>query len=173
MLNLFLRVRPLSNKEVKAGDDMAVQFPGDGQIYVSMWQLNHLNYMLFLQQNQHHSDVLSHIVWFFSFSFLHFFSIIDNKRKNILIELSETFTINVFSIFFHSAMRFRAAATKSRKYFLITSFSNRMPRRRTSYSTPALRILSKWQWKASAALLSATGRPEVAKRILWLGLRDS
>lgn len=29
------RVRPLSGKEIKAGEDMAVQFPGDGQIYVS------------------------------------------------------------------------------------------------------------------------------------------
>ncbi|KOX68474.1 Kinesin-like protein KIF12 [Melipona quadrifasciata] len=29
----FHRVRPLSRKEIKAGDDMAVQFPGDGQIY--------------------------------------------------------------------------------------------------------------------------------------------
>lgn len=29
------RVRPLSNKEIKSGDEMAVQFPGDGQIYVS------------------------------------------------------------------------------------------------------------------------------------------
>ncbi|XP_043258270.1 kinesin-like protein KIF12 isoform X2 [Colletes gigas] len=32
-INVVVRVRPLSNKEVKAGDDMAVQFPGDGQIY--------------------------------------------------------------------------------------------------------------------------------------------
>lgn len=32
---LSFRVRPLSNREVKAGDDTAVQFPGDGQIYVS------------------------------------------------------------------------------------------------------------------------------------------
>lgn len=31
----FLRVRPLSNKEIKSGDEMAVHFPGDGQIYVS------------------------------------------------------------------------------------------------------------------------------------------
>ena len=33
----FHRVRPLSRKEIKAGDDMAVQFPGDGQIYVSLF----------------------------------------------------------------------------------------------------------------------------------------
>lgn len=31
----FVRVRPLSNKEIKSGDEMVVQFPGDGQIYVS------------------------------------------------------------------------------------------------------------------------------------------
>ncbi|XP_054007518.1 kinesin-like protein KIF12 isoform X2 [Hylaeus anthracinus] len=32
-INVVVRVRPLNRKEVKAGDDMAVQFPGDGQIY--------------------------------------------------------------------------------------------------------------------------------------------
>ncbi|XP_012235666.2 kinesin-like protein KIF12 isoform X1 [Linepithema humile] len=32
-INVVVRVRPLSNKEIKAGDEMAVQFPGDGQIY--------------------------------------------------------------------------------------------------------------------------------------------
>ncbi|XP_076183889.1 kinesin-like protein KIF12 isoform X2 [Ptiloglossa arizonensis] len=32
-INVVVRVRPLSNREVKAGDDTAVQFPGDGQIY--------------------------------------------------------------------------------------------------------------------------------------------
>ena len=32
----LFRVRPLSNKEIKAGDNMAVQFPGGGQIYVSI-----------------------------------------------------------------------------------------------------------------------------------------
>ncbi|KZC13333.1 PREDICTED: kinesin-like protein KIF12 [Dufourea novaeangliae] len=32
-INVVVRVRPLSGREVKAGDDMAVQFPGDGQIY--------------------------------------------------------------------------------------------------------------------------------------------
>ncbi|XP_043514201.1 kinesin-like protein KIF12 [Frieseomelitta varia] len=32
-INVVVRVRPLSRKEIKAGDDMAVQFPGDGQIY--------------------------------------------------------------------------------------------------------------------------------------------
>ncbi|XP_076228051.1 kinesin-like protein KIF12 isoform X2 [Nomia melanderi] len=32
-INVVVRVRPLSSKEVKAGDHMAVQFPGDGQIY--------------------------------------------------------------------------------------------------------------------------------------------
>ncbi|CAK9812470.1 Kinesin-like protein KIF12 [Anthophora quadrimaculata] len=32
-INVVVRVRPLSSKEVKAGDNMAVQFPGDGQIY--------------------------------------------------------------------------------------------------------------------------------------------
>ncbi|XP_023290583.1 kinesin-like protein KIF12 [Orussus abietinus] len=33
-INVVVRVRPLSDKEAKAGDDMAVQFPGEGQIYV-------------------------------------------------------------------------------------------------------------------------------------------
>lgn len=33
---LSLRIRPLSNKEIKSGDEMVVQFPGDGQIYVSI-----------------------------------------------------------------------------------------------------------------------------------------
>ncbi|XP_043474477.1 kinesin-like protein KIF12 isoform X2 [Leptopilina heterotoma] len=32
-INVVIRVRPLSNKEIKARDDMAVQFPGGGQIY--------------------------------------------------------------------------------------------------------------------------------------------
>ncbi|XP_012524987.1 kinesin-like protein KIF12 isoform X1 [Monomorium pharaonis] len=32
-INVVVRVRPLSNKEIKSGDEMAVQFPGDGQIY--------------------------------------------------------------------------------------------------------------------------------------------
>ncbi|XP_076674086.1 kinesin-like protein KIF12 isoform X2 [Andrena cerasifolii] len=32
-INVVVRVRPLSGKEIKAGEDMAVQFPGDGQIY--------------------------------------------------------------------------------------------------------------------------------------------
>ncbi|XP_029165311.1 kinesin-like protein KIF12 isoform X2 [Nylanderia fulva] len=32
-INVVVRVRPLSNKEVKSGDEMVVQFPGDGQIY--------------------------------------------------------------------------------------------------------------------------------------------
>ncbi|XP_033230766.1 kinesin-like protein KIF12 [Belonocnema kinseyi] len=32
-INVVIRVRPLSNKEIKTGDDMAVQFPGGGQIY--------------------------------------------------------------------------------------------------------------------------------------------
>ncbi|XP_017789042.1 PREDICTED: kinesin-like protein KIF12 [Habropoda laboriosa] len=32
-INVVVRVRPLSGREVKAGDNMAVQFPGDGQIY--------------------------------------------------------------------------------------------------------------------------------------------
>ncbi|XP_025265224.1 kinesin-like protein KIF12 isoform X2 [Camponotus floridanus] len=32
-INVVVRVRPLCNKEIKSGDAMAVQFPGDGQIY--------------------------------------------------------------------------------------------------------------------------------------------
>ncbi|KAH0954697.1 hypothetical protein HN011_006844 [Eciton burchellii] len=32
-INVVVRVRPLSNKEIKADDEMVVQFPGDGQIY--------------------------------------------------------------------------------------------------------------------------------------------
>ncbi|XP_011153984.1 kinesin-like protein KIF12 isoform X2 [Harpegnathos saltator] len=32
-INVVVRVRPLNNKEIKAGDEMVVQFPGDGQIY--------------------------------------------------------------------------------------------------------------------------------------------
>ncbi|KAG5324677.1 KIF12 protein, partial [Acromyrmex heyeri] len=32
-INVVIRVRPLSNKEIKSGEEMAVQFPGDGQIY--------------------------------------------------------------------------------------------------------------------------------------------
>ncbi|XP_034182225.1 kinesin-like protein KIF12 isoform X2 [Osmia lignaria lignaria] len=32
-INVVVRVRPLSSKEIKVGEDMAVQFPGDGQIY--------------------------------------------------------------------------------------------------------------------------------------------
>ncbi|XP_050457791.1 kinesin-like protein KIF12 isoform X2 [Cataglyphis hispanica] len=32
-INVVVRVRPLSNKEIKSGDEMAVHFPGDGQIY--------------------------------------------------------------------------------------------------------------------------------------------
>ncbi|XP_076232414.1 kinesin-like protein KIF12 isoform X1 [Calliopsis andreniformis] len=32
-INVVVRVRPLSGKEIKTGEDMAVQFPGDGQIY--------------------------------------------------------------------------------------------------------------------------------------------
>ncbi|XP_011883299.1 PREDICTED: kinesin-like protein KIF12 isoform X1 [Vollenhovia emeryi] len=32
-INVVVRVRPLSNKETKSGEEMAVQFPGDGQIY--------------------------------------------------------------------------------------------------------------------------------------------
>lgn len=36
---IFPRIRPLSNKEIKSGDEMAVQFPGDGQIYVSAREL--------------------------------------------------------------------------------------------------------------------------------------
>ncbi|XP_017887246.1 kinesin-like protein KIF12 isoform X2 [Ceratina calcarata] len=32
-INVVVRVRPLSSKEIKTGDSMAVQFPGDGQIY--------------------------------------------------------------------------------------------------------------------------------------------
>ncbi|XP_061928444.1 kinesin-like protein KIF12 isoform X2 [Apis cerana] len=32
-INVVVRVRPLSKKEIKTGDDMAVQFPGEGQIY--------------------------------------------------------------------------------------------------------------------------------------------
>lgn len=36
---ILLRIRPLSNKEIKSGDEMAVQFPGDGQIYVSAREL--------------------------------------------------------------------------------------------------------------------------------------
>lgn len=35
----FYRVRPLSKKEIKTGDDMAVQFPGEGQIHVSFFSL--------------------------------------------------------------------------------------------------------------------------------------
>lgn len=31
-INVVVRVRPLNNKEIKAGDDYAVQLPGDGQI---------------------------------------------------------------------------------------------------------------------------------------------
>ena len=33
-INVVVRVRPLSEKENKAGDDMAIQFPGDGGIGV-------------------------------------------------------------------------------------------------------------------------------------------
>ncbi|KAL0125156.1 hypothetical protein PUN28_004354 [Cardiocondyla obscurior] len=32
-INVVVRVRPLSSKEIKSGDEMVVQFPGDGQIY--------------------------------------------------------------------------------------------------------------------------------------------
>lgn len=32
-INVVVRIRPLSNKEIKSGDEIAVQFPGDGQIY--------------------------------------------------------------------------------------------------------------------------------------------
>ncbi|XP_076290022.1 kinesin-like protein KIF12 isoform X2 [Lasioglossum baleicum] len=32
-INVVVRVRPLSNREIKKGDHMAVEFPGDGQIY--------------------------------------------------------------------------------------------------------------------------------------------
>nr|CAI5819200.1 unnamed protein product [Callosobruchus analis] len=33
-INVVVRVRPLSDKEIKAGDDMVVQFPGNGQVMV-------------------------------------------------------------------------------------------------------------------------------------------
>ncbi|KAG7188164.1 hypothetical protein KM043_013382 [Ampulex compressa] len=32
-INVVVRVRPMSSREIKATDDIAVQFPGDGQIY--------------------------------------------------------------------------------------------------------------------------------------------
>ncbi|XP_011167259.1 kinesin-like protein KIF12 isoform X2 [Solenopsis invicta] len=32
-INVVVRIRPLSNKEIKSGEEMAVQFPGEGQIY--------------------------------------------------------------------------------------------------------------------------------------------
>lgn len=34
-INVVVRVRPLSDKELKSNDDSAVQFPGNGQIMVS------------------------------------------------------------------------------------------------------------------------------------------
>lgn len=34
-INVVVRVRPLSDKESKARDESAVQFPGNGQILVS------------------------------------------------------------------------------------------------------------------------------------------
>ncbi|XP_015599072.1 kinesin-like protein KIF12 isoform X2 [Cephus cinctus] len=37
-INVVVRVRPLSNKEIKSGDDTAVQFPGAGQIYCDGFQ---------------------------------------------------------------------------------------------------------------------------------------
>jgi hypothetical protein len=33
-INVVVRVRPLNEREQKAGDDMAIQFPGDGGIWV-------------------------------------------------------------------------------------------------------------------------------------------
>jgi len=33
-INVVVRVRPLNEREVKAGDEMAIQFPGDGGIWV-------------------------------------------------------------------------------------------------------------------------------------------
>jgi hypothetical protein len=33
-INVVVRVRPLNEKEIKAGDENAIQFPGDGGIWV-------------------------------------------------------------------------------------------------------------------------------------------
>ena len=33
-INVVVRVRPLNEKELKAGDENAIQFPGDGGIWV-------------------------------------------------------------------------------------------------------------------------------------------
>ena len=35
-INVVVRVRPLNEKELKAGDPNAIQFPGDGGIWVSI-----------------------------------------------------------------------------------------------------------------------------------------
>ena len=35
----FSRVRPISQKEVKANDDSIIQFPGEGQIWVRKYNL--------------------------------------------------------------------------------------------------------------------------------------
>lgn len=34
-INVVIRVRPVSQKEIKASDDSIIQFPGEGQIWVS------------------------------------------------------------------------------------------------------------------------------------------
>jgi hypothetical protein len=41
-INVVVRVRPLNEKELKAGDDNAIQFPGDGGIWVRLWLKIHL-----------------------------------------------------------------------------------------------------------------------------------
>ena len=41
-INVVIRVRPLSQKELKNGDDNILQFPGDGGI----WVIRHVLYFL-------------------------------------------------------------------------------------------------------------------------------
>ena len=51
----MLRVRPVSQKETKANDDSIIQFPGEGQIWVTHHYHHYRNYHYHL--HHHHHDL--------------------------------------------------------------------------------------------------------------------
>lgn len=170
---ILRRIRPLSNKEIKSGDEMAVQFPGDGQIYVSARIVSSVKWSILSYPILDLDSLISEVdtIPILPYTFLHNFPtslFLDNNR-----DISDSPVKQNLVLLSCSATRLRAAATKNRRYSPTMPFSSQPPRRKISCSTPVLRTSSKWRWRASAAPHFVTDRPEVAKRILWLDLRDS
>jgi hypothetical protein len=56
-INVVVRVRPVSEKEIKANDESVVQFPGNGQLLVSISVTSPLRHLSVLTRYDHNYSV--------------------------------------------------------------------------------------------------------------------